>query len=57
VYVIDGLEGIDIVIHGGETEHLDGYLLNPLQSQRVFNRDKMIQRVLVHFKNKDSFKS
>ncbi len=57
VYVIDGLEGIDMIIQGGETKHLEGYQLNDSQSQRVFNRDKTIQKIIVHFKNKDSFKS
>lgn len=55
VYVIDGLEGIDILVDGLQPEHLDGYSMNHTQSERVFNRDKTIQKVIVHFKNEDCF--
>lgn len=56
-YVIDGLEGMDMLVDGLQVEHIDGYSMNHVQSERVFNRDKTIQRVTVHFKNADCFNS
>jgi hypothetical protein len=55
IYIIDGLDGIDIISRDGLTEHSVGYSLNPAQSEHVFKRDPAIQKIMVHFKSKDCF--
>jgi hypothetical protein len=50
VYQKDGKNGIEIMFANGEMEQIEGYSLNEVQSQTVFNRDKNIQKVIVHFK-------
>mgnify|MGYP000364875653 CR=1 FL=1 len=57
IYQIDGQEGIDIVEQDKISMHIDGYSLSHAQSERVFNRDKNIYKILVHFKNADCFNS
>ncbi|MDD4969012.1 MAG: hypothetical protein PHT07_06245 [Paludibacter sp.] len=55
IYLIDEQEGIELVTQDKTSVHVEGYSLNHAQSERIFNRDKAIQKVLVHFKNQDCF--
>ena len=55
IYLIDGKSGIDILKQDKTTEHIDVYSLSHAQSQRVFNRDKTILKLIVHFRNEDNF--
>jgi len=55
IYLIDGKSGIDISEMDNTTVSIDAYALSHAQSQRVFNRDKTILKLIVHFKNADSF--
>ena len=49
VYQKDGKTGIEIMYTNGEMGKIEGYSLNEVQSQAVFNRNKNIQQVIVHF--------
>ena len=49
-YVIDGKEGIEIA-YAKKTEKVAGYTLSREQSQLIFNRDKSVKQVTVHFKS------
>jgi hypothetical protein len=51
VYILDGKSGMEMVYHDKETEYIKSYSLNTKQSQTVFNRDKSIQKIIVHFKD------
>lgn len=51
VYLLDDKSGIDICYDNGETETINGYSLNIEQSRSVFNRDKKIKMIKVHFNN------
>jgi len=48
VYLLDGAKGIDFIYQDGTFEQTSGYSLSPLQSQVLFNRDKKINKVIVH---------
>jgi hypothetical protein len=50
VYQKDGKTGIEIMYANDEIEKMEGYSLSETQSQVVFNRDKNIQKIIVHFK-------
>jgi len=49
VYLLDNTKGIDIINKNEEKIQINGYSLNILQSQLIFNRDKNIKKVVVHF--------
>ena len=55
IYLIDGKSGIDISEMDNTTVSIDAYALSHAQSQRVFNRDKTILKLIVHFRNEDNF--
>ena len=48
-YIIDGAAGIDIQYAAGKTEQTAEYTLSEEQSKKIFNRDKEIEKVVVHF--------
>jgi len=48
VYEQNGKTGMEIIYVDGKSEKIEGYLLNQAQSQAVFNRDKKIQKIVVH---------
>jgi len=50
MYNLDGNEGIEIIYADGKTEQTVGYSLTQTQSQAVFNRDQLIQQIIVHLK-------
>ena len=47
-YIIDGNTGIDIQYANGKSEQIAGYTLSAELSERIFNRDKDIEKVVVH---------
>jgi hypothetical protein len=49
-YQLDGKEGIEIIYTNGNSELINAYSLNMVQSQAVFNRDKRIDKIIVHLK-------
>jgi hypothetical protein len=49
VYLLDGKQGIDVYYKDGKCDNNTDYSLNHYQSQLVFNRDKMIEKIVVHF--------
>jgi len=48
-YIIDGKTGIDIQYTDGKSEQIAGYTLSVEQSEKIFNRGKEIEKVVVHF--------
>jgi len=48
VYEQNGKTGMEIIYVDGKSDKIEGYLLNQAQSQAVFNRDKKIQKIVVH---------
>ncbi|MDP4239967.1 MAG: hypothetical protein Q8904_10915 [Bacteroidota bacterium] len=57
IYQIDGREGVDMIFQDQAVEHLAGYSLNHAQSERIFNRDATLQKIIVHFKDTGIFNS
>jgi hypothetical protein len=53
VYLIDGKQGIDVQYKDGKAEHNANYSLTKHQSKAVFNRNGIIEKVIVHFVNVD----
>ncbi len=51
VYLLDNTEGIDIMYKNGEKESTNDYSLSKLNSRLIFNRDKNIDKVVVHFRD------
>ncbi len=55
IYTIDGQKGIEMIAQDNSFEQIEGYSLSHMQSERIFNRDAGIQKMIVHFVNADSF--
>jgi len=49
-YILDGATGIDIQYTDGKLEQIAEYTLSAEQSEKIFNRDKKIEKVIVHLK-------
>ncbi|MFZ4723982.1 MAG: hypothetical protein ACOYMD_00900 [Paludibacter sp.] len=49
IYQIDGKKGVELIYCDGNTERTKDYNLNHSQSQLIFNRDKIINKIIVHF--------
>jgi hypothetical protein len=49
IYQIDGKNGIELKYSDGNTVITNDYKLNHYQSQLIFNRDKIINKIIVHF--------
>ncbi len=49
-YILDENEGIEVKYVDKKTESTTDYSLNSLQSQTIFNRDKKIEKIIVHLK-------
>ncbi|MBY9005896.1 MAG: hypothetical protein KGD63_03975 [Candidatus Lokiarchaeota archaeon] len=53
LYLIDDLQGLELEIDNGNTIKFDGYTLSKESSLMIFNRDKKINKVIVHLNNTD----
>ena len=49
IYQIDGKNGIELKYSDGNTVITNDYKLNHYQSQLILNRDKIINKIIVHF--------
>ncbi len=53
IYLLDDLEGIDLVFNQGGTSTIQGFTLDKENSHSIFNREGKISRVIVHLKNEN----
>jgi hypothetical protein len=53
IYLLDDLEGIDLVFNQGGTSTIQGFTLDKENSHSIFNREGKINRVMVHLKNEN----
>ncbi len=49
VYLLDGKTGMEVIYSDGKVENVNGYSLDPIQSQVIFNRGKDLEKIIIHF--------
>jgi len=50
VYLLDNMEGIELIMGGGKSMPVDGYSIGNTESTSIFNREGKIVKVVVHLK-------